>query len=92
MSLDLIKKNDTVVSSSLVDTKHHARYALLTIYFFSGFVFATLFSRMPALRDIYHLDYAQMGLLPFCMSIGSLVCMPFCASRANTKNNTRTSK
>ncbi|MBP7780606.1 MAG: MFS transporter [Paludibacteraceae bacterium] len=89
MSLDLIKKNDTVVSSSLVDTKHHARYALLTIYFFSGFVFATLFSRMPALRDIYHLDYAQMGLLPFCMSIGSLVCMPFCANLANKYGSNR---
>lgn len=67
----------------ITDTKHHARYALMTLYFFSGFVFATLFSRLPTLQQIYHFDFAHLGLMQFCMSIGSLLFMPICANLSN---------
>ena len=75
--------------NSLVSTKHHARYALMTMYFFSGFVFATLFSRLPAIQQIYSFDYAHLGLPQLCMSVGSLLCMPVCANLANKYGSNR---
>lgn len=75
--------------NSLVSAKHHARYALMTMYFFSGFVFATLFSRLPAIQQIYNFDYAHLGLPQLCMSIGSFLCMPVCANLANKYGSNR---
>ncbi len=75
--------------NSLVSAKHHARYALMTMYFFSGFVFATLFSRLPAIQQIYSFDYAHLGLPQLCMSVGSLLCMPVCANLANKYGSNR---
>lgn len=75
--------------SSIVSARHHARYALMTLYFFSGFVFATMFSRLPAIQTIYSFDDAQLGLFQFFMSIGSLCCMPICANLANKYGSKR---
>lgn len=75
--------------SSIVSARHYARYALMTMYFFSGFVFATLFSRLPAIQEIYSFNYAQLGLPQFCMSMGSLLCMPICANLANKYGSNR---
>lgn len=69
--------------SSIVSARHHARYALMTLYFFSGFVFATMFSRLPAIQSIYGFDDAHLGLFQLFMSVGSLCCMPVCANLAN---------
>ena len=84
--------NKKLTGETLIKTKRHARYALMTMYFFSGFVFATLFSRLPALKDIYNFDYAHLGLIQFCMSIGSLLCMPICANLANKMGSNILSK
>ncbi|MBO5988429.1 MAG: MFS transporter [Paludibacteraceae bacterium] len=59
-------------------TKRHAREALLSQYFFMGFIFATLFSRFPSVQEHYGLSISELSTIPFCMSIGSLLMMPFC--------------
>lgn len=76
-------KGSNVTTLSLHSARHYARYALMTLYFFSGFVFATLFSRLPSLKEIYEFNFTRLGLIQFCMSIGSLLCMPVCANLAN---------
>lgn len=63
-------------------TKRHARKALLSQYFFMGFIFATLFSRFPSVQEHYGLSIAELSMMPFCMSIGSLLMMPFCGHLA----------
>lgn len=63
--------------------KNHARYALMTLYFFAGFTFATLFSRMPALKIIYDFNFTGLGLMELSMSIGGLLIMPVCSNIAN---------
>lgn len=63
--------------------KNHARYALMTMYFFAGFTFATLFSRMPALKIIYDFNFTGLGLMELSMSIGGLLIMPICSILAN---------
>lgn len=63
--------------------KNHARYALMTMFFFAGFTFATLFSRMPALKIIYDFNFTGLGLMELSMSIGGLFIMPICSNIAN---------
>ncbi len=75
--------------NSIVNARHYARYALMTLYFFSGFVFATMFSRLPAIQQIYQFDDAHLGLFQLFMSVGSLCCMPVCANLANKYGSKR---
>lgn len=69
--------------SALRLAKNHARYALMTMYFFAGFTFATLVSRMPALQSIYNFQYMGLGVMELSMAIGGLICMPICSNLAN---------
>lgn len=69
--------------STLRLAKNHARYALMTMYFFAGFTFATLVSRMPALQSIYNFKYLGLGVMELSMAIGGLLCMPICSNLAN---------
>jgi MFS family permease len=63
---------------SLKRTKKNARLALLTQYFLMGFIFSSLLSRFPALQEQYGLTIKQLSFVPFFMSVGSLLIMPFC--------------
>lgn len=67
---------------SVLKTKRHARKALLSQYFFMGFIFATLFSRFPSVQEHYGLSISELSMMPFFMSIGSLLMMPFCGHLA----------
>lgn len=80
----LNSKMDKIYSAAeLRLAKNHARYALMTMYFFAGFTFATLFSRMPALKIIYDFNFTGLGLMELSMSIGGLLIMPICSNLAN---------
>ncbi len=80
----LNSKMDKIYSAAdLRLAKNHARYALMTMYFFAGFTFATLFSRMPALKIIYDFNFTGLGLMELSMSIGGLLIMPVCSNLAN---------
>ena len=57
------KMDQNYSAAELRLAKNHARYALMTMFFFAGFTFATLFSRMPALKIIY--DFNFTGPLSF---------------------------
>jgi MFS family permease len=63
---------------SLKRTKKNARLSLLMQYFLMGFVFSSLLSRFPALQELYGLSMKQLSFVPFFMSVGSLIIMPFC--------------
>lgn len=63
----------------LYATKRLSRIALLVQYFCMGFIFSSLLSRFPAIKELYSLSDAQLSFIPFFMSIGSLSIMPFCA-------------
>ncbi len=63
---------------SVVMAKHYARSALLMQYFLMGFIFSSILSRYPAVREIYGMSMAELSFVPFCMSVGSLCIMPVC--------------
>lgn len=71
-------ENELKKMGRLSKTIHYARRALLVQYFLMGFIFSTMLSRLPALRDSYGTDTAGVSLVFFSMSIGSLILMPFC--------------
>jgi fucose permease len=54
----------------------NARSAITAIFALNGFLFGTLFSRLPALRDRADLTHGQIGLLLLCSTIGLFVMQP----------------
>jgi len=53
-----------------------ARRAVAVVFIVNGFLFATLFARLPNLRDSLGLDPGQLGLLLLCLSTGTLFALP----------------
>ncbi len=53
-----------------------ARNAVATAFILNGLVFATLFSRVPDLRERLDLTNGQLGLLLLSISVGSLLGLP----------------
>ena len=53
-----------------------ARNAVATAFILNGLVFATLFSRVPDLRERLDLTNGQLGLLLLAISVGSLLGLP----------------
>jgi fucose permease len=53
-----------------------ARTAITAIFALNGFLFGTLFSRLPALRERADLTHGQIGLLLLCSTIGLFAMQP----------------
>ncbi len=53
-----------------------ARNAVATVFILNGLNFATLFSRVPDLRERLDLTNGQLGLLLLAISVGSLLGLP----------------
>ena len=53
-----------------------ARNAVATAFVLNGLIFATLFSRVPDLRERLDLSNGQLGLLLLAISVGSLLGLP----------------
>ena len=53
-----------------------ARVAITGIFALNGFLFGTLFSRLPAVRDRADLTHGQIGLLLLCSTVGLFVMQP----------------
>ena len=53
-----------------------ARNAVATAFILNGLIFATLFSRVPDLRERLDLSNGQLGLLLLAISVGSLLGLP----------------
>jgi MFS family permease len=53
-----------------------ARNAVATAFILNGLVFATLFSRVPDLRERLDLTNGELGLLLLSISVGSLLGLP----------------
>jgi MFS family permease len=53
-----------------------ARVAITAIFALNGFLFGTLFSRLPALRERAELSHGQIGLLLLCSTIGLFLMQP----------------
>jgi MFS family permease len=53
-----------------------ARNAVATVFILNGLLFATLFSRVPDIRERLELSNGRLGLLLLSISIGSLIGLP----------------
>src|SRR6476659_9105906 len=52
------------------------RVAITAIFALNGFLFGTLFSRLPALRERAELSHGEIGLLLLCSTIGLFLMQP----------------
>ncbi len=55
---------------------HRARTAVAVVFAVNGFLYASLVSRVPALRDELALDNGGLGLLLLMIAVGSLAALP----------------
>lgn len=53
------------------------RVAASSFFFVCGFVFATWASRIPAVKDQFRLNEAELGAVLFMLPLGALVALPF---------------
>lgn len=53
------------------------RIAASCFFFVCGFVFATWASRIPAIKDQFRLNEAELGAVLFMLPLGALVALPF---------------
>jgi fucose permease len=53
------------------------RVAASCFFFVCGFVFATWASRIPAVKDQFKLNEAELGAVLFMLPLGALVALPF---------------
>jgi MFS family permease len=55
----------------------HARYAVSLLFFLCGVVFTSWASRIPAFKEQFHLNEAELGGVLFMLPMGSLIALPF---------------
>jgi len=53
-----------------------ARIAITAIFALNGFLFGTLFSRLPTVRERAELSHAEIGLLLLCSTVGLFLMQP----------------
>lgn len=61
---------------SAATSVRHAWKAVAACFVMSGFAMASLLSRVPAVRNVLELSWAQLGLLLLCVSGGAMVGLP----------------
>src|SRR5206468_1352263 len=54
----------------------HAMSAVYVVFIGSGLAFASWASRIPQVRDRLEVTPAQLGLLLWCIAVGSVIAMP----------------
>lgn len=52
------------------------RIAVSTFFFVNGFLYANWTSRLPELQRFFGINNAELGLVLFCIALGSIVSMP----------------
>lgn len=60
-----------------MESRNKQRIALNTYFFLSGLCFSTWASRIPTIKDFFHLNDAQLGTILLTMPIFSLIGLPF---------------
>jgi MFS family permease len=55
----------------------HARYAVSLLFFLCGVVFTSWASRIPAFKEQFLLNEAELGGVLFMLPMGSLIALPF---------------
>jgi len=55
----------------------HARYAVSLLFFFCGLIFTSWASRIPAFKELYRLNEAELGGVLFMLPLGSFIALPF---------------
>lgn len=55
----------------------HARYAVSLLFFLCGVVFTSWASRIPAFKEQFHLNEAELGGVLFMLPMGALIALPF---------------
>lgn len=59
-----------------METRSKQRISLSTYFFISGFFFSSWASRIPSIKESFHLNEAELGNLLLAMPIGSLIGLP----------------
>ena len=54
-----------------------ARYAVSLLFFFCGLIFTSWASRIPAFKDLFRLNEAELGGVLFMLPLGSFIALPF---------------
>jgi MFS family permease len=55
----------------------YSRYAVACLFFFCGLIFSSWASRIPAFKQRFSLNEAQLGGLLFMLPLGSFIALPF---------------
>ncbi|HLO79453.1 MAG TPA: MFS transporter [Chitinophagaceae bacterium] len=55
----------------------HARYAVAVLFFICGFIFSSWASRIPAFKETFDLNEAELGGVLFMLPLGSFIALPF---------------
>lgn len=61
----------------VTNAKQLPRIAISTYFFVSGLIFSSWASRIPVIKDQYHLNEAELGGLLFMLPMGALTALPF---------------
>jgi len=61
------------------------------MYFILGVLFSSLLSRFPSLKELFQMNASELSFVPFFMSVGSLIIMPFCAYIVSRYGSKKTS-
>lgn len=62
--------------AAMADRARSARIAVTVVFALNGVLFASLFARLPAIRDNAGLSVGQIGLVLFCSMAGLLIAQP----------------
>lgn len=54
-----------------------SRIAISSYFYFLGFIFSSWASRIPQVKDKFHLNEAELGAVLFMLPLGALVALPF---------------
>ena len=55
---------------------HLSRYAVAVFFFFCGLIFSSWASRIPAIKEAFHLNEAQLGTVLMMLPLGSFIALP----------------
>src|SRR5690606_12802697 len=60
----------------MMDLRHRQRISLASLFFLSGFCFASSASRIPTIKSTFEFNDAQLGTILLFMPVSSLLGLP----------------
>jgi MFS family permease len=54
----------------------YSRYSVAAFFFFCGFIFSSWAARIPAIKEAFQLNEAQLGIVLMMLPLGSFIALP----------------